>query len=353
MEYHRLGKSGLEVSRIGLGTIPFGTALDEKAASAIVDRFYDAGGNYIDTANIYGGGVRGRNTEMAGTAERTVGKIIKGKRSRFALATKGGWIMEDDMKPNAFGLSRTYLSTQIEESLRRLDTDYIDLYQCHIQDPYTPVEETMRVLDDFVKSGKIRYVGVSNWGGWQTVKGSMHARQFNLSPIVSNQIWYNIADRVAEFDIIPACRDQNISIIGWGVLAQGFLTGRYSRTDRQPNPTDRIVSNKPQESSSWEQLAVERVWQIQDVLARLGKHYGKSLSSIALAWALQSGGCDVALLGVSNLAELDNGINSLDLRLSIEDLQALQEVSRLPAPYPMNLWNLFCYRDSEFYGGLR
>ena len=208
MEYHHLGKSGLEVSRVGLGTIPYGTGLDEETARTIADRFSDAGGNYLDTANSYGGGMRGSHAESAGTSERTVGKIIKGRRDRFVVGTKGAWLMEDDMQPNAFGLSRTYLSTQIEASLRRLDTDYIDLYQCHVQDPYTPVEETMRVLDDFVRAGKVRYVGVSNWGGWQVVKANMHARQFNLTPIVSNQVWYNLADRVAEFAIVPACRDQ-------------------------------------------------------------------------------------------------------------------------------------------------
>ena len=178
MEYCYLGHSGLEVSRIGLGTIPFGTVLDEKGSRNMVDMFYDAGGNYLDTANVYGGGMRGSNAEMAGTVERTVGKIIEGRRDRFVVATKGAWLMEDEMRPNAFGLSRTYLATQIEASLRRLGTDYIDLYQCHVWDPYTPMEETMRVLDDFVRAGKIRYVGVSNWDGWQVVKANMYARQY-------------------------------------------------------------------------------------------------------------------------------------------------------------------------------
>ena len=195
MEYCNLGNSGLEVARLGLGTIPFGTILDDNACQRFVDTYEDAGGNLVDTSNLYGGGTVGTNTEMAGTAERAVGRALKGKRHRFAVATKGYWLMQDEVRPNSVGLSRTYLSTQIEASLRRLGTDYIDLYQCHIWDFYTPVEETMRVLDDFVRAGKIRYVGVSNWDGWHVVKANCHARSANLTPILSNQIWYNLADR--------------------------------------------------------------------------------------------------------------------------------------------------------------
>ena len=353
MEYHHLGKSGLEVSRVGLGTVFFGTGLDEKTARTMVDRFYDAGGIYLDTANVYGGGLRGTNTENAGTSERTVGKIIKGRRHRFVLATKGAWLMEDDPRPNTFGLSRTYLSTQIEASLRRLGTDYIDLYQCHVQDPQTPVEETMRVLDDFVRAGKIRYVGVSNWGGWQLVKANMHARHFNLTPIVSNQIYYNVADRVAEFAVIPACRDQNVSIIAWGVFAQGFLTGRYSRADKGPPPGSRTAEVKPEESWSWERLAVDRVWNTQDALAGIAERHGRSIPNVALAWLLQSGTCDVALVGASSLKQFDGNMGSLEFRLSDEEMEELRKISELPAPYPMSFWNVFCYPDSEFYGGLR
>ena len=156
MEYCHLGHSGLEVSRIGFGAIPLGTRLDEKTSRRLVDMFHDAGGNYIDTANIYGGGNTETHAQLAGTSELTVGKMVKGRRDKFVVATKGAWLMEDRIRPNTFGLSRTYLATHIEKSLRRLDTDYIDLYQCHVWDPYTPQEETMRVLDDFVRAGKKR-----------------------------------------------------------------------------------------------------------------------------------------------------------------------------------------------------
>ena len=256
MEYCTLGRSGLEVSRIGLGTIPFGTGVDEDTCRRIVDLYQDVGGNLIDTSNIYGGGLRGSNTEWAGTSERTVGNVLKGRRDRFVLATKGFWLTADKVTPDSVGLSRTYLTRNIEASLRRLKTDYIDLYQCHAWDFYTPMAETLRVLDDFVRAGKIRHVGVSNWFGWGVVKANAIARRCGLSPVVANQIWYSLADRTAEHSVIPACRDQGVSIISWGVLAQGFLTGRYRRGAVGPAPGSSQSVMEDCESSSWKNLAI-------------------------------------------------------------------------------------------------
>ena len=343
MEYCNLGHSGLEVARLALGAIPFGTWLDEKESCNMADMYLDAGGNFLDTSNIYGGG----NSELA------VGKIIRGRRDRFVVGTKGAWLVEKPMRPNAFGLSRTYLAANIEASLKRLETDYIDLYQCHVQDPYTPIEETMRVLDDFVRAGKIRYVGVSNWGGWQVVKANMYARQFGLTPLVSNQIWYTLVDRVAEFAIIPACRDQSVSIIAWGALAQGFLTGRYHRGDEGPPPESRTAENLDTESSSWKSLAIERNWNTLEVVERIAERHGKAISTVAIAWLLQSGNCDVVLVGARNHEQYAANMAVLDLRLSEEEMQELTELSELPAPFPMNFWNLFCYRDSKYFGGHR
>ena len=328
MEYCLLGQSGLQVSRIGVGTIPFGTTLDEEACRRIVDTFLDAGGNYLDTANTYRGGLIGTHTEMAGTSEQTVGKVIKGRRDRFVVGTKGAWTMEDEMRPNGFGLSRTYLATQIEASLRRLDTDYIDLYQCHVWDPYTPIEETMRILDDFVRAGKIRYVGVSNWDGWHVVNANNHARRFNLTPIVSNQIWYTLADRVAEFSIIPACRHQNVSIIAWGVLGEGFLTGRYRRGASCPHPGSRFDLLKDSEMCSWRNLAVERNWRTLDVLERIAQRHGKTIPNVAMAWVLQSGMCDVALLGASSIEQFKGSMEVLNLHLKEDEVQELKVWSR-------------------------
>lgn len=353
MEYCRLGRSGLEVARIGLGTVPFGTTLDEATSRSLVDEYAAMGGNYLDTANIYGGGMRGTNSEMSGTAERMVGKLIKGRRHQFVVATKGAWHMDDAARPNGFGLSRLYLAHEIEASLRRLGTDYVDLYQCHVWDPYTPVEETMRVLDDFVRAGKIRYIGVSNWDGWQVVKANTFARQHALTPLVSNQVWYTLADRVAEFSIVPACRDQDVSIIAWGVYAEGFLTGRYRRGATSPLPGSRFDVLKESEMCSWRNLAVERNWATLDLIAEIAKAHDRSIPNIALAWVLQSGACDVALVGVSGIEQFRQSLAVIDFSLSIEEMRSLRVVSELDHPYPMNFWDLFCYHDSPYFGGLR
>ena len=352
VEYCHLGRSGLQVSRLGLGAIPFGTTLDEKTSRRIVDMFCGAGGNLIDTANLYGGGDRGSNAEMAGTSERTVGKIVKGKRDRLVIATKGYWLMEDEVRPNAVGLSRTYLAGQIEASLRRLDTDYIDLYQCHVWDFYTSVEETMRVLDDFVRAGKIRYVGVSNWDGWHVVKANAHAKSLGLTPILSNQIWYNLADRTAEHSIIPACQDQDVSIIVWGAVANGFLCGKYRRGAEGPSPNSRLMTSKDSEMSSWESLAVERNWNTLDVLARVAEEHRTTIPNVAMRWLLQAGTAAVVLLGFSSLEQFTANMEVADLTLSEGEVRELREASAPRHPYPVCFYDLFCRHDSEFYWGL-
>ena len=353
MQYCYLGNSGLEVSRLGIGTIPFGTVLDEQTSRQIVDMAYDAGCNLIDTSNIYGGGMRGSHDQAAGTSERTVGKVVEGRRDQFVIATKGYYVMSDDLRPNSVGLSRSYLTKQIEASLQRLGTDYIDLYQCHARDFYTPVEETVRVLDDFVRAGKIRYVGVSNWDGWHVVKANQIAQGNLLTPIVSNQIWYNLADRTAEHSVIPACRDQDVSIIVWGALAQGFLSGRYRRGAEGPLPDSSFHIMQDSESSAWCNLAVERNWATLDVLDCIAQRHEKSIPQVAIAWLLQTNRCDVALMGGSKAEHYAAALESVEIRLTEDEQNELTEVSELAAPYPVNFLNLFCKKESPFYGGLR
>jgi aryl-alcohol dehydrogenase-like predicted oxidoreductase len=355
MEYRNLGKSGLETSRLGLGTIFFGTALDEKIAQRVLDMYMDAGGNLVDTSNVYGGGMRGTNSKMAGTSERAVGKAIKGKRDKLVVATKGYWLMEDEVRPNSVGLSRTYLTKQIEASLRRLDTDYIDLYQCHCVDFYTPIEETMRVLDDFVRAGKIRYAGISNWDGWQVVKANCYARSTNLTPFISNQIYYNLADRIAENSIIPACHDQGVGIIVWGAIAQGFLSGSQKRGDTGPAKGSRLSAPvmKDEESTAWRHLATEKNWNLLDHLQGLVKSTGKTMANLSMRWLLQSGHCDVVLLGGEKLEYYESYLDMLNFRLSDEEVAALTKISAPELSYPTNFQNIFARREGEFFGGLR
>ena len=351
MEYHYLGQSGLEVSRLGLGTIPFGSDVSVEESSRLVDMFAEAGGNFVDTANVYGLKTLEGHAEQVGTSERTVGKVLKGRRDRFVLATKGCWQMEVPLRPNGCGLSRTYLTKNIEASLQRLGTDYIDLYQCHCMDPYTPIEETIRVLDDFVRAGKIRYVGVSNWDGWQVVRASDYALASGLSPVLSNQIWYNLADRVSEFSIIPACRDRRVSIIAWSALASGFLTGRYKRGD--PFPGGRFDAFRETEMCSWQQMCVERNFATIDEMARIAGEIGRSIPAVGLRWLLQSGHCDVVLMGAYNADELQASLTTDAFELSDQHVEALRSVSELPHPYPHSFWEQFCYHESPFFGGAR
>lgn len=353
MQYCRLGNSGLQVSRIGLGAIPFGTALDVETCQRIADDYLEAGGNLIDTSNFYGGGKKGTNAEMAGTSERTVGKVIKGKRDRFVVASKGYWLMENEVTPNSVGLSRKYLTKNIEDSLRRLGTDYIDLYQCHNMDFYTPVEETMEVLSDFVQAGKIRYLGVSNWSGWWVTKANSYARASGRTQLVSNQVWYTLADRVAEHEIVPACKDQGVSIIAFGAVAQGFLSGKYRRGGPRSTRAQNMSSALDSAMFSWKNLACERNWNLLDRMREVSHRTSKSVPNLAMRWLLDSGNCDVVLMGVSRMDQFEDNKEIFDYTLPQEEVKLLRKASELPRPYPQCFYDLFCYEDSEFYGGLR
>jgi aryl-alcohol dehydrogenase-like predicted oxidoreductase len=352
MEYCYLGNSGLEVARLGLGAIPFGTQIDQPTVQRIVDTYLELGGNLIDTSNIYGS-QQGSMAETLGASERSVGQAVKGKRDRLVIATKGAWLVEDRVWPNKLGLSRAHLSDQIHRSLRTLGTDYIDLYQCHVWDPYSPIEETMRVLDDFVRAGKIRYAGVSNWDGWHVVKANQIARAEHLNPLVSNQIWYNLADRGAEFAIIPACRDQKVSIIAWGALAAGFLSGKFRSAADRSKQGPKQLAQKPTETTSWERLATDRTWALLDRMEAIAREHGTTIANVGIRWALQSGQCDVALLGASSLEQFEQNLPTLELTLRAEEVEDLRRASEPPHPYPNCFYDLFCYKESEFYGGHR
>jgi aryl-alcohol dehydrogenase-like predicted oxidoreductase len=306
----------------------------------MVRRFVAAGGNFIDTADVYSTGV----------SEEITGRAIKDMRDEMVLATKVRIAMGEG--PNDEGLSRKHILKGVEDSLRRLGTDYIDLYQCHAWDFYTPVDETMAVLDDLVRAGKIRAIGVSNWDGWQVVKGNAAAARRGSTMIASNQVWYNLADRAAEDAIIPACRDQQITIIAWGVLAQGFLSGRYGPGDRPP-PGSRFELAKAAESSAWSRLAIERNWAMLGEVQVIARERGTTVPNVATRWLLQAGSCDVALLGGSSGDQFRENLEAMSFRLSAEEVDRLRLVSEPDRPYPVNFQTLFGRRDSPFYGNMR
>ena len=346
MEYTYLGQSGLEVSRIGLGTSHFGEIIDTKTCQRIVDMFYDLGGNFVDTANAYKGGAG-----EAGLSEKTLGKVLEGKRDKFIITTKGFFLMQEKLWPNKVGLSRTYLSTQIDDSLRRLQTDYIDLYQLHWYDPYTPLEETMRALADFVRAGKIRYIEASNFEGWHIVKANGFTRQFGLTPLVSNQVWYNLLDRVVENSIIPACKESKVSIISWGSLAEGFLTGRYERGSKEPLAGTRLAGARDgADPHTWKRIATEKSWSTLEIMEKLARGYKRSIPNIATRWLLQNGSCDVALLGVSKFEHFRSNMQALNFQLSNEAMQELNSISEPEPLYPASSYKAIVRKEGKFYG---
>jgi aryl-alcohol dehydrogenase-like predicted oxidoreductase len=353
VEYVNLGRSGLEVSRYALGSAMFGTRINGRDAEALVAEFAALGGNLLDTSNVYGRGVLADQPLLGGAAEEAIGEAIKNRRHDVVVATKGYWLVDEAPGPNRIGLSRTYLLKNVEASLRRLQTDYIDLFQCHIWDFYTPIEETLRVLDDLVTAGKIRYVGASNWDAWHVVRANAAADRAGIPRIVSDQVWYCLADRTMEHAILPACRDQGVATIAWGVLAQGFLSGRYRRGVAGPDPGSRPAVALPGEPSSWATLATERNWQILDALAKVADRLGQSISSVAIRWPLDAGMCDVVILGGSSPEQVRGLYAAIATRLDAQDVEQLRAVSEPDYPYPRSFYEHFCYRDSAYYGGHR
>jgi aryl-alcohol dehydrogenase-like predicted oxidoreductase len=217
MNFRTLGHSDLEVSEIGLGCNTFGWAIDEKTSIAVIGRALDLGVNFIDTADMYD----------QGRSEESVGRALKGRRSQVVLATKFGYPMGDD--PGDRGGSRSYVLRAVEASLRRLQTDYIDLYQFHLPDPDTPIEETLRALDDLVLAGKVRYIGCSNFSATQLREALSASSAKALASFVTTQSRYNLIDRRIERELVPVCQEHGVGVIPWGPLAGGFLTGKYCR----------------------------------------------------------------------------------------------------------------------------
>ncbi|WP_026962794.1 aldo/keto reductase [Alicyclobacillus herbarius] len=309
MQYRRLGASGLEVSVLGLGTNAFGSRADEATSIRVLHKALDAGINFIDTANIYSG------TE----SERIIGKALKGRRQQAVLATKAGMKRGDG--PNERGSSRVHLMRQLEESLTRLQTDYVDLYQIHQFDPYTPLEETLRTLDDMVQSGKVRYIGASNYAAWELMKALAISDAHGWVRYVSIQPSYSLADRTPEAELVPLCLDQGIGLIPYFPLAGGILTGKYrrggeapsgSRADKDPNFARRLNDDRLQLGE-----------QVADLAASLGCTPG----ALSLAWLMTRPAVATIIVGATREEQVAENLTSVDLTLSAETLAQLDEMS--------------------------
>ncbi len=322
MKYRYLGRSGLLVSRLCLGTMTFGNSqwgCDQATSSAIVDAFVAGGGNFIDTADGY----------SAGTSETMLGVALKAhKRDDLVIATKC-WF---DAGPaaTARGLSRKHIVESCENSLKRLGLDYIDLYQFHGPDPYTPIEESLRAADDLIRAGKIRYLGVSNFYAWQIAKMNGVAALKNFEPAVSAQHLYNLVRRDIEREILPACDDQGLGMICWSPLAAGMLTGKY-RDQAAPDAQSRIGIQAA--------IALPRYWfddalKMIDMVVEVAAQLGRTPSQVALSWLLGDSRVTSAIIGARRVDQVAENLGAGDFDLPIDIRQQLTDAMPLKLGYP-------------------
>jgi aryl-alcohol dehydrogenase-like predicted oxidoreductase len=351
MDEARLGPDGPTVSKLGLGTAQFGTRVDRPQAARLLDRFLADGGTLVDTADIYGREL-GPGEGGLGTSERLLGEVMRGRRSHVFLASKVGQASRLYPADDEVGLSPDRIRAAVDASLRRLDTDWIDLYQCHLWDPYTPVEDTLGALSDLVTEGKIRFIGVSNWDGWQVVDGAWKASHMHLPAIVSNQLWYNLIDRRIENSVIPACRQVGVAVVAYGAIAQGFLTGRYPRGSFRGHTGGRFAPDGLLPDRSWKGLATTSGWNIVEAVAAVAHELSLSASVVAVRWLLDTGGADVVLLGPRDDHQLADLLAATEAVLSPEARDRLTAVSEPDATYPRSFTETYSRRDSPFFGGM-
>lgn len=317
MEYRLLGRSGLAVSELCLGTMTFGNTTSETDSIHMMHRFFDQGGNFLDTANVY----------VGGRSEEIVGRAIKERRSDVVLATKVRFATSTN--PNGVGVSRKHIMDAVEASLKRLDTDYIDLYQVHVWDHATPIEETLRALDDLVTSGKVRYIGCSNFFAWQLMKSLAVSDWNRYVRFISIQPQYSLVSREMDREMISLCLEENVGIIPWAPLGGGFLTGRYSTEE----PTSGRLTAKAGESS-WAIRSTSNNFAVLDAVKQAAKELEKTPAQVALAWLLRREGITSPIFGASTLAQYEENMGAIGWTMPESIWKQLDEVSALPSEYP-------------------
>jgi len=326
MKYNLLGNTGLKVSELCLGTMTFGGkgyfkvigSLGQDVADQLVKKSVDAGINFIDTANVYS---EGWSEEITGQALHNLGL----NRYDIILATKVRGTM--GAGPNDKGLTRKHIIHQAEASLKRLKTDYIDLYQIHSYDPITPLEGTLRALDDLVRGGKVRYIGASNMAAWQLMKALAHSEHHRLEKFVSLQAYYTIAGRDLERELIPLLKDQRVGLMVWSPLAGGFLSGKYKR-----NATGE--EGRRNESFDFPPLNKDRAFDVIDALQPMAKDKNATVAQLALSWLLHQSAVTSVIIGANKPEQLDDNLKSIEVRFSQAELERLDIVSKLPSEYP-------------------
>ena len=307
MEYRRLGHSGLKVTEIGLGGNNFGWYADEQTSIDVIHHALDLGVNYIDTADMYD----------RGNSETFIGKALQGKRSRVIIATKFGMPMGDG--PNEKGGSRYYMMQAVEESLRRLKTDYIDLYQIHVPDSTTAIEETLRAFDDLVKSGKVRYIGCSNFAAWQLCESYWTAKSSNLPSFVSVQSRYNILEREIEKELVPCCEAYNIGVIPWGPLCGGFLTGKYTKGMKP-----KLEGGQPKPPALYDPIFLDDHWDRITTLEQFALERGHQLADLAIAWLLLKPYVCTVIAGVRKKEQVSANVAATEWKLTAEEAKEVE-----------------------------
>ena len=326
MKYNLLGNTGLKVSELCLGTMTFGGkgffkvigSQGQEIADELVKRSVDAGINFIDTANVYS---EGWSEEITGQAVHNVGL----NRYNLILATKVRGTMGSG--PNDKGLTRKHIVHQAEASLKRMKTDYIDLYQIHSYDPITPLEETLRALDDLVRSGKVRYIGASNVTAWQLMRALAYSEYNQLAKFASLQAYYTIAGRDVEREILPLLQDQKVGMMVWSPLAGGFLSGKYKRNAVGEE-------GRRNESFDFPPLNKDRAFDIIDVLQPMANEKQASIAQLALAWLLHQSAVTSVIVGANKIEQLEDNLKSVAVRFTAPELEKLNAVSKLSAEYP-------------------
>jgi aryl-alcohol dehydrogenase-like predicted oxidoreductase len=327
-DFRTLGRSGLVVSPLALGTMTFGTARwgsADDVSQAIFTAYIEGGGNFLDTADVYAGG---RSEELLGSylAER-------GLRDNVVLATKFGFSAQAG-NPNASGNGRKNIYRALEGSLRRLKTDYVDLYWLHVWDMVTPVEEVLQTLGDLVRAGKIRYFGFSDMPAWYTAKAATLAAAHGVPGPIAMQLAYSLVERNIEREHVPAARECGLALAPWSPLAAGFLAGKYQRAETGATGEGRLSGPNPFGNT----LFTDRNWRILDALRPVAAQLGRPLAQVALAWVLAQPGVSAPIVGASQVAQLHDSLAALDIRFTPEQLRALDEASAPEVVFPYGIF---------------
>lgn len=319
MEYKKLGKTGLEVSKLCLGTMSFGRWINEESSVAILETAMENGINFIDTANFYGKGQDTSYPYGTGASEEILGRALKGKRDQLVLATKVG--LPTGKGPNKQGLSSKHILEEVENSLRRLQTDYIDLFQVHTFDPHTPLEETLVALDQLVRDGKVRYIGCSNYAAWQIAKSHSISERLSIQRYISVQPQYSMLVRDIENELLPFCSSENVGAIVYSPMARGLLSGKYKNMEDVPED-----SRAAHGEARLKALFTERNFQLVKEFQQLANKEEISLSQFSLAWVLNQALVTSAIIGATKVSHITDAIEIADYKMPIELLKKIDEI---------------------------